>query len=157
MKPIFIVDVMLGNLCRWLRMLGYDTIFPKSLDDIDILNKAIDEHRILITSDKELYERAQGVVRAIFVRGRKTDEQLRTVATTLRLAFSFPPKTLLCPLCNGSLSETEERNKECSGKEKVWKCESCGKLYWEGSHWRKIKETVRAVSLPARSQSPQLP
>lgn len=145
MKPRFIVDVMLGNLCRWLRLLGYDTFFPKGLDDTDILNTAIDEDRILITGDSKLYERAKGAVPALFLREEKTENQLLKAARTFSLKLSFPPETLICPLCNGSLSETDERTEECAGKETAWKCSSCGKLYWEGSHWKKILKTVDTI------------
>ena len=53
-------DQMLGTLAKWLRILGFDTFYPDyELSDIEILDIAKKEKRIIISRDKELIIRAK--------------------------------------------------------------------------------------------------
>jgi uncharacterized protein with PIN domain len=131
----FIADAMLGNLCRWLRILGYDTFFGKGMDDTSLLNLAIDEKRALLTSDRELFLRAKGAIRAVLIFEKGTEKQLEKVFRELKINPVFPPKKPICPLCNSRLKNKGEKRWECS----------CKKEYWEGSHWKKIQERVRRI------------
>ncbi|MEM0006436.1 MAG: Mut7-C RNAse domain-containing protein, partial [Ignisphaera sp.] len=38
--PRFIADAMLGHVARWLRLLGYDTLYYKSINDWKLLKIA---------------------------------------------------------------------------------------------------------------------
>ncbi|QQG40096.1 MAG: DUF5615 family PIN-like protein [Candidatus Aenigmatarchaeota archaeon] len=56
MKKRFLADDMLGSLVRWLRMIGYDTVYSKSLDlsDDEIVALAKKEGRTIVTRDRGL-------------------------------------------------------------------------------------------------------
>jgi uncharacterized protein with PIN domain len=56
-SPSFLVDAMLGNIARKLRIFGYDTLYLKDTSDTSILGIAMREKRILLTRDKELFRR----------------------------------------------------------------------------------------------------
>ena len=47
----FIVDVHLGKLARYLRMLGFDTLYDLALGDEQIIEKSLHEERIILTRD----------------------------------------------------------------------------------------------------------
>ena len=58
MRPRFSLDEMLGSLAKWLRIMGYDALYLRDLNDGEILRRAEEEGRILLTRDKELAHRA---------------------------------------------------------------------------------------------------
>ena len=58
-KPSFLVDAMLGNLAKKLRLMGFDSFYSSSIEDEDLLNKAKTEKRIIITKDEQLSQNAK--------------------------------------------------------------------------------------------------
>ena len=54
MTPRFVVDTMLGRLARWLRAMGYDTLYPGQAEDRRLLQLSRAEERILVTRDRML-------------------------------------------------------------------------------------------------------
>lgn len=151
----FVADAMLGKLARWLRMMGYDTLCAADMpvDDDDLLNIAIDESRILLTRDRELYERARAAnISAVYLGGRDIVDQLAQLVREINVELQETPSTLICPSCNGKLVEVSKRDvvgmvpgNVLDTHDRFWICQSCGQIYWEGNHWKKIKETVRKV------------
>jgi uncharacterized protein with PIN domain len=150
----FVVDLMLGNLSRWLRILGYDTIYGIK-DDDELLKVSEKQKRILITSDRNLARKAVDVV---FIKnGLKIEEQLILLKKTLKLRIPKEPQ-LRCPECNTPLrkakkKEIEELKERIKKENKKWKettnvyfCKNCKKFYWEGSHWRNIKKILLNVA-----------
>ncbi|HID18082.1 TPA: hypothetical protein EYP27_00905 [Candidatus Bathyarchaeota archaeon] len=155
-EPSFLVDGMLGSLARWLRMLGYDVEYEAERGDEELLEAAAKSGRILLTSDLELYRRAaRKTLEAYLVEVGKRDEALQKLSKRFRLRLTLNPELSRCPLCNTPLKSATR--KEISGripptvlrrKRRFWICRNpnCRKVYWRGSHWDKIKETLRKVS-----------
>jgi len=148
MEPLFIVDGMLGNIARWLRILGYDTIYLVDADDDEILKASA--NRILLTSDEELYLRAlKHGIEAYLLFGETLLEKLRSVVR--RYSLSTDASGSRCTTCNGTLTiataEKISSSKEIvpNNVDDVWTCTSCGKLYWKGGHWRNIERTLRGI------------
>ena len=50
---LFIVDAMLGNIAKKLRLLGFDAEYFSDIDDSQLVEKAKIENRILISRDKK--------------------------------------------------------------------------------------------------------
>ncbi|MGC8812769.1 MAG: Mut7-C RNAse domain-containing protein [Candidatus Aenigmatarchaeota archaeon] len=149
----FVVDLMLGNLARWLRMLGYDTLYGIK-DDEELIRISKNEKRILITSDRKLARKAENV---IFIKnGLSIEEQLLLLKKVINLKIPREPQ-LRCPNCNFILrkAKKEEINilkEEMEKKKRKWKetknvyfCERCKKFYWEGSHWKNIKKVLEKL------------
>jgi len=143
--PKLLLDGMLGRLATWCRLLGIDTIFSTSLSDSDMLKLAKEDDRILVTMDRELIERSRmNGVRCIPVVSKKTEEQMAQIITVSGALMDFP-SSMRCPICNGVLVASSADGVKDSvpadmlGKSpNFWRCPSCGKAYWEGSHWRNI-------------------
>lgn len=147
-KPRFVADHMLGSLAKWLRMIGYDTVYDKSLDDKAIAAAARAESRFILTRDKELAKEPG----AMLVEDDLLDSQLSAVRA--KFGLSFDESAIRCTACNGELVELpKEQAKESvpegafAANDKFWKCAGCGKVYWRGSHWLGIMERLKKLSL----------
>ena len=145
-----ICDHMLGSLARWLRFMGHDTAYPKAMDDRDLIRKARDEDRVLLTRDKELAARFAG---AIVVRSDVLEAQIREVASALPLRVLDPLSR--CSVCNtpiepASLEAVRDLVPEgvLARERAFWRCPTCGKVYWQGSHWDKMIERLNSLDLP---------
>ena len=147
-SPKFIADHMLGSLARWLRMMGYDTVYDKRMDDGAIAKAARAESRFIITRDRELSKEPG----AYYLDKDDLDQQLGEVAAKFGLRFS--EDRIRCSVCNGDLkdlSKTEAAGSVPEGalqaNDKFWKCSQCGKVFWKGTHWNGIMERLRKLNL----------
>lgn len=143
-------DHMLGSLARWLRLMGYDTAYPEPGPDRDLIDRARRDVRILLTRDKELAAR---VPHAVQVRSDELEEQIREVAGVLGLRLVDPLSR--CSLCNEVLLPAAADDVKGLVPEAVrsrhrefWRCTSCKRVYWQGSHWDKMVERLHHLDLP---------
>jgi uncharacterized protein with PIN domain len=138
-----LVDQMLMRLGRWLRLLGMDVANPGVADDRDLMIKARLENRVLITRDKRLADdcRTKGV-ECILIRSTSLLGQLNEMAET---GVKMELNPLRCTICNGSLRVAVNGAGDRPHHERTWECPVCGKLYWSGSHWRRIEETLEQI------------
>jgi uncharacterized protein with PIN domain len=151
-QPAFIVDRMLGTLCRYLRFLGYDTLSANSLregntrEDTLLLKSAERTGRILLTRDRELA--ARGGSRAILITGETVLDQLRELVH--RGLVSPEIRLNRCSICNEMLRLAREQEvaaasyapKDRAGLRFFW-CQRCKKLYWMGSHGKSLEKRIR--------------
>lgn len=142
-------DHMLGSLARWLRFMGYDTAYPEPSPDRALVERAYSEGRILLTRDKELAARFSGAVQ---IRSDKLEEQIREVASALPLRLVDPLSR--CSLCNellvpARIEEVKDIVPEgvLSRHQSFWRCPSCGRVYWQGSHWDKMVARLNDLDL----------
>jgi len=151
----FLLDGMLGKLTRWLRMLGYDAVYQNDSSDTDLLTAAKSKSLILLTSDEELYRTAtfRGI-QSFLIRGKTEPERLAELAERYELRLEIDPSKSLCPKCGSSLREIEKQNIQNLVPEATfkvyrtfWMCTNpnCAKIYWHGSHWKKIEGTLQAA------------
>lgn len=152
----FSADEMLGSLARWLRLMGYDTRYERDRCDTEILERARLEDRILLTRDKKLAERAKE--RGIYIDVRDLDDQVRQVI--LAFGLTFDEELSRCTACNGELMlvSREEASKgvpegALRSNEQFYRCRSCGKYYWKGSHWKNIRMKLESLARPDQDSS----
>jgi len=137
--PRFVADTMLGRLARWLRAMGYDTLYLGPAEDRQLLQLSLAEDRILITRDGKLARLAGPC--GCLIRADRVDRQLMEAVEKLALA---PPETLWLSRCLECNAVLEPRPKErLSGlipdyifatQTEFMGCSRCGKIYWSGSH-----------------------
>ena len=101
----FIADNMLGKLSNWLRFLGYDTLYPKTLDDKELVKLSRSEDRILLTRDKELVKMKN--LKVLYIKSEKLDEQLKQIINEFDLKMGSDIFTR-CPECNYILIEVDK-------------------------------------------------
>jgi uncharacterized protein with PIN domain len=153
-KPQFIVDGMLGSLARWLRLLGFDTLYCDDWSDDQIL-KTIG-NRILLTRDKELLARAlQSGFQATNPGKESIKSMLRVLQNEYNLTYVIDPKRSRCSLCNASLTSvlpSKVRNQVPKGtlrhQKEFWQCTDsrCQHVFWQGAHWKRILRTVQELN-----------
>ncbi|MEM2431096.1 MAG: Mut7-C RNAse domain-containing protein [Candidatus Bathyarchaeia archaeon] len=149
-KMKFVVDGMLGKLARWLRMLGYDTKYFNNMSDNEILRVALEENRILLTRDYQFFRRANSSgVKAVFVEGGTHAERLANLSEQLNIKLEIDINESRCPKCNAKIrmiNKEDIKDKIPSSTYKnyneFWICSGCGQIYWKGSHWIKINNTL---------------
>ncbi|NON63380.1 Mut7-C RNAse domain-containing protein [Acidianus sp. RZ1] len=131
----FILDAMMGRLARWLRILGYDTLYNNSYEYWKIIKIAQNEKRIIVTRDRGLCARALKIGIECFL-ALPADSVIITLAK-LSIKYDIDLSVNLdasrCSVCNGILRKVE-KNK--------WLCTSCNKEYWKGKHWSTIPEIL---------------
>jgi uncharacterized protein with PIN domain len=148
----FIVDTMLGSLARWLRILGYDTTYDRKIEDWQIIKIAKEEERVVVTRDRGLHSRAlRSGLRSVYIDDPgDIPKSLALIAllTGIRLRVDF--EKTRCPLCNGDLMKVSKDKVKDKVPARVyslyndfWICSRCGNVYWVGSHWKTIEETLK--------------
>jgi uncharacterized protein len=135
----FLVDQMLIRLGRWLRLAGQDVENPGEDDDQMLAKRAKMEGRVLITRDRGLADLCQrsGTDCMLIASDRLGGQLVEMEMAGVELKIA-PNR---CTICNGVLLEAPaEARPDHLDEKQVWRCEACGKLYWHGSHWKKICE-----------------
>ncbi|MEM2923252.1 MAG: Mut7-C RNAse domain-containing protein [Candidatus Nitrosocaldus sp.] len=149
-----LLDGMLGSMARKLRMFGFDTLYYNGLDDSILLNKCIEDGRVLITSDEELSQHASRLgVRSILVKGNSMDDMAHALRSLGIRSITFDISNARCSLCNSTVKHVS-RDSTLRGLpdgvleryENFYRCNGCGKVYWEGSHIRRIHEFEKGVN-----------
>jgi uncharacterized protein with PIN domain len=130
---------MLGRLARWLRAMGYDTLYPGQAADRQLLQLARAESRILITRDRMLARLAHP--QGCLITAELIDDQI--VEAVGRLALSPVETDWLsrCLECNARLEQREKAalsdlvpDRVLATRTEFMGCPGCGRIYWGGSH-----------------------
>jgi uncharacterized protein with PIN domain len=148
--PRLAADAMLGRLARWLRLLGLDVFWQAQIDDAELVRRAIEEERVLLTRDRELAE-AFRVSDLLVLRPDRPEDQLREVCRALGLERHFRPFTR-CSVCNTPLVEAapdslrgEVPERILREQRRIDRCRRCGRVYWRGSHTERLLERLCRV------------
>ncbi len=144
----FIADAMLGTLAKWLRILGYDTLFDPDLSDHQLVRLARAEDRVLLTRDRELARR-RGIC-ALLVGSEDLDAQIGQVLTDLHLE---PDRSFSrCPVCNEPLAETDRETARsrvpayvAQTHTRFKSCPTCQRIYWRGTHWQRMDDQLARI------------
>lgn len=155
----FVADAHLGGLAHLLRMTGFDTLYDNRFDDGEIERLAQTQGRIVLTRDRELLKR-RSIDHGCYVRALHTEPQLREVFERLDLARSARPFTR-CLSCNAPLRPVHKAQVVArlppavrERYDRFSTCDGCARIFWEGSHWRRMRELLD--TLPAAT-SPSTP
>jgi uncharacterized protein with PIN domain len=159
----FLADAMLGNIARKLRIFGFDTIYLAQATDNEILKIGIEQDRVILTADRELFRRIIKVgARGVLVSGRVSElEDLINILTKNGIrSVGMNGVGSRCSVCNGLLERrtpSQVKNNVGSNDQAVvrvpdkvmtchdqfFQCTSCGKIYWEGDHMKRIRAFVQ--------------
>ncbi|MHA1238207.1 MAG: Mut7-C RNAse domain-containing protein [Candidatus Odinarchaeia archaeon] len=153
----FVCDNMVIRLGRWLRLLGYNTIFGDNLTDEELL-KIINEKnskRILLTRDLELYKQAiKRGLDAFILTDTNYLTQLFTVIKKYNLRRKIEPINSRCSKCGAPLAKVADKNeiknkvppKVLARNHEFWRCVNCGKIYWKGKMWDNIIKVIEKLN-----------
>lgn len=159
-KPLretkFILDVHLGKLARYLRLLGFDTFYDNRYDDVVIRDLAKAEHRIILTRDVELLKHKK-VTHGYWVRETDPEKQVSEILDKFDLKRNINPFTR-CLVCNGIMQPVKKefivqalQPKTKKYYQAFYQCDQCHKIYWEGSHFAKMNSLINKFMTPPSS------
>jgi len=148
----FLLDGMLGRLTRWLRILGCDANYSRNGSDADLIRQAREDSLVLLTCDVQLYRTAIARnVDCYLIQGNSESERLANLAARFNLELKIDTARSRCPAC-GALVKLVRKDEVATRIPKAtfklyqtfWICPnaSCAKVYWQGSHWKRIEETL---------------
>jgi hypothetical protein len=153
-EPSFLADAMLGSVARKLRIFGFDTLYIAHAHDNEILKTGIEQGRVILTADKELFKRVvKAGARGVLVSGGSDVEDLVHILSKNGVtSVDLDGIGSRCSMCNGLLEEKEPDQVKDGVPDKVaachsefYKCTTCGKVYWEGGHLRRIRALAKSV------------
>lgn len=146
----FIADAMLGRLARWLRFMGYDTLYYPDIPDSRLLRLSREENRLILTRDTHF--RRRGIDNCLFINSDDVFRQVAEVTGALGLKGKSPGRSR-CANCNGVLEDVEKRDVSDAVPEYVYanfgrfqRCALCGNVYWKGSHYKRLIETLDKIT-----------
>jgi uncharacterized protein with PIN domain len=153
-NPRFVVDANLGQLARYLRLLGFDALYRNSYTDKEVARIASEENRIVLTRDRALLQH-KIITHGTFVRAVKPREQVKEILARLDLYGSLRPYTR-CLRCNGELEDVDKNTvlpqlqpKTRQFYERFRRCKSCGQAYWKGSHFNRMERLCDYFAAPS--------
>jgi uncharacterized protein len=153
-KPLrltaFVVDVNLGKLARLLRMLGFDALYSNTYLDHEIVEISVREKRIILTRDRRLLY-AKCITHGYWVRSVYPQKQLVEVLSRFDL-YNQVQSFHRCLVCNGVLMPVDKQQVWAQLEPKTkqyyqyfYQCRRCKKIYWEGSHVKKMQKRLKTI------------
>jgi len=146
----FVLDAHLGKLASYLRMLGFDAVYCNDLDDGQLVALAATGQRIMLSQDRDLLKRKQ-LTYGYCPRAKDPVRQLIEVLNRYRLYSHIVPFTR-CLLCNGELIPVAAETvwdllppRVKSHYSQFHRCRGCGKVYWPGTHHRRMAAFISDI------------
>lgn len=171
----FLADAMLGSVARKLRIFGFDTLYMAHTNDDEILARGMAEGRVILTADRELFKRmVKAGAPGVLAEGADEFEDLVHILSKSGIAsVDFKSAQPRCATCNGllegrtpeqvaSMRRERQQKKEHQHQQELplqhvpgdgilarhsrfFQCASCGKIYWEGGHFRRIGALAKRI------------
>lgn len=144
---------MVGRLAKYLRMAGYDVLYINTASDDQIIKKAGETDRIVLTRDSLMLARREfkkGTVKYLFIKDDKLKNQLNQIKSDLKI--SLKPNLVRCIECNRKLIKVKKEDVKNKVPPYVYKtqqnflyCKKCDKYYWRGTHYDNIRNTFLSI------------
>jgi uncharacterized protein len=145
--PRFVVDTHLGRLARYLRLLGFDTLYENAASDERLVDLALQGDRVVLTRDRGLLMR-KAVRWGYFVRHEDPRNQLSEVVRRFDLVDHIEPFQR-CLVCNGMVGPVDKAAVEPELPpatrrhfDRFWQCGDCGRVYWQGTHYDRLTHLI---------------
>ncbi|MBN2220063.1 MAG: hypothetical protein JW697_07300 [Kosmotogaceae bacterium] len=138
----FLVEDPLTKLARKLRLMGFDTEICSRND----IRKSIENRDVFLTKSKKAMEIASKFgIRPYLIKSENWRSQLKSVIQRFQIDLDDVHFLCRCSKCNGLLEEASPGDAAMVPEyvaltaEKLYKCNRCGQLYWNGSHVEHMK------------------
>lgn len=146
----FAADRTVGKLAKWLRILGYDTIYTPSLSDEEFLELSQGD-RVLLSRNTQLRAKTSED-KLMLVQADHPATQIQDLVRAAGLKPDPRQFFTLCTVCNGRLKSVKAIDAVGKVPDHVWtehdsfsRCQGCGKIYWPGSHTAHTREEIRQL------------
>jgi uncharacterized protein len=151
--PRFVLDVHLGKLASYLRLLGFDALYSASYDDDELMSISLHEQRTLLSKDRRLIGHPS-LTHAYLVREINPREQAHEIVKRFDL-YSLIQPFIRCLACNMLLRRVEKE--DVAGRlpprvkdafNEFYLCAYCDRIYWKGSHYEGMKTWIEQTMSP---------
>ena len=150
-RPRFMLDHMVIKLGKYLRVLGYDAAWNRSLRTHELIQAANREERWFLTRNTRLTAGYPAPARLVPLVSEESVEQLREVAARVPLDWSGRWFSR-CIRCNVDLAPVPDKEDvRARVHPNVWahynefsRCPSCQTVFWKGRH---VRNTCRKLGL----------
>lgn len=146
----FIFTKELGRLVKWMRILGYDTVYFKQNSPSTLIIQALRDGRVIATRSQRLV-RPVGI-KTVLIKSEKVKEQIKELLDVLDLKVDRKLMFSRCIVCNVLLEEIGKEEVKDKVPEYVFQnqeefivCPMCKRIYWEGTHWGNVKEILEGI------------
>ncbi len=146
----FVLDMHLGKLAAYLRMLGFDADYSNNRQDEELTAISINNDRILLTRDTGLLKR-KIITHGYFVHEIDPRRQVVEVLKRFDLVGAIHPFQR-CLRCNGLVTVTSADKVEGLiplGVESMYydffQCQDCGRIYWNGTHYKRMVQFIDSI------------
>ena len=136
-------------MARHLRLIGLDTAYRADADDAALAELADREGRILLTRNQGLLKRRL-VAHGYFIRDTNPHGQLVEVLRRFG-SLDLQPFSR-CSHCNELIHPVPKSAVDASllprtrqHHHRFEACSECGRIYWQGSHWKRLKRAIDAA------------
>lgn len=153
--PKFVLDVHLGKLASYLRMLGFDALYRSCYTDPELVQISSAERRVLLTRDRGLLKHS-AITHGYWLRETDSRKQAAEVVQRFDLAHFIQPFTR-CMACNGVIeSVSRERVRErisprtADSYDEFSRCQQCGRVYWKGTHYERMRHWIEELTSSSR-------
>ncbi|NIM57859.1 MAG: hypothetical protein GTO16_02805 [Candidatus Aminicenantes bacterium] len=146
----FIVDCMLGKLAKWLKILGFDTVYFSKIEDSALLALAHKEGRVLLSRDNGLIEKSR-YIKTLFIESEDWNPQVEQVLDEFELWPNIRPYSR-CIECNVELKDLPKRRAKNLVAPFVYEratsfaiCPRCGRVFWKGTHHQDMEFKIEEI------------
>lgn len=145
---------MLGKLARWLVLLGFDAKFAghTARADLELLEEAHREGRVFVTRDAGIP--SVSGLRMVVLREQQFEPQLVRLFRELGLKADEARLFSRCTYCNQDLVSVPREEAlplvpplVRSLDTPFWRCPTCRRLYWNGTHTERTVKKLRRLGL----------
>ena len=143
----FVAESTLGKLAKWLRMLGFDTVFEKEPSAAPVH----EPERVRLTRRRRFLKKPPPG-RVIFIMSDKVSEQVKEVVTALELTPADITPFTRCLRCNASIQPAGKSwvfgkvpDYIFDTQDTFQTCPQCNRIYWPGSHTGQSMERIRKL------------
>ncbi len=156
----FLVDRMLGKLARELRMLGYDTVYYRREEAYQLIQRARQENRVILTRSTKLVPK-RSEDRILRVTEDDPFLQLKELIQRGEITLDEEKFFSRCLICNALLDRVS--TEEAEGKvpdfifhqqKDFFRCPQCQRIYWQGSHQEHMQKRMEELRISTKSQAP---
>jgi len=151
----FICDDNLGKLTKWLRTLGYDTLFFDPIDDGELVFQALKENRVVLSRDINLSRfKLKLGERLLLIKSEKPIEQINQVVKHFKLKTNKEQLFTRCLICNQILEDVDkEKIKDrlypyvYQTQNSFVRCPGCDRIFWSATHVEKMIKTLSEIGI----------
>jgi len=150
----FLTDTMLGKLAKYLRMLGFDTVYFPQGDRLCLIDLAVKQGRVFLTRDKTIVRTLSDLPELLCINDNSPIKQLQQVIKYFELTLNENNFFTRCLRCNQLLVKISAQEVEhrvpayiATIQQEFFVCQKCERVYWKGTHQKRMSDMIKRITL----------